>query len=112
MSNIEKNNNDPQRGLALKERTKTKRPQLYKVVMLNDDYTPMEFVVTILQKIFNKNNQDAFEIMMHVHTKGIGICGVYTYEIAETKLNAALTAAQQNQHPLQLVIEPASSPSE
>lgn len=98
---------DRDSGVALKERTKTKRPQLYKVIMLNDDYTPMEFVIAVLRQVFNKNDEDAFNIMMHVHTKGIGVCGVYTHEIAESKVTTVLNIAQNNQHPLQCTMEPA-----
>ena len=92
-------------GLALAKRTKTKKPALYRVVMLNDDYTPMEFVVLILQRFFGHNNQTAHKIMLHVHQKGVGVCGVYTYEVAETKINQVMTFARQNEHPLQLQME-------
>ena len=92
-------------GLALAERTQTKKPALYRVIMLNDDYTPMEFVVLILQRFFGHNIQTAQKIMLHVHQKGVGICGVYTYEVAETKINQVMTFARQNEHPLQLQME-------
>ena len=92
-------------GLALAERTQTKKPALYRVIMLNDDYTPMEFVVLILQRFFGHNAQTAQKIMLHVHQRGVGVCGVYTYEIAETKINQVMTFARQNEHPLQLQME-------
>ncbi len=78
-------------GLALAERTKTKKPALYRVIMLNDDYTPMEFVVLILQRFFGHNTQTAQKIMLHVHQKGVGICGVYTFEVAETKVGQVMS---------------------
>ena len=92
-------------GLALDERTKTKKPSLYRVVMLNDDYTPMEFVVLILQRFFGHNSQVAQKIMLHVHQKGVGVCGVFTFEVAEAKINQVMTFARQNEHPLQLQME-------
>lgn len=82
------------------------KPQLYKVILLNDDYTPMEFVVIILERFFAKNREDATRIMLHVHQKGIGVCGIYTREIAETKVRLVLTYAQEHQHPLQCTLEP------
>ena len=92
-------------GLVTKTRPKTKRPSLYKVLLLNDDYTPMEFVVHVLERFFNKGREDATRIMLHVHHKGVGICGVYTYEIAETKVAQVMDFARQNQHPLQCTME-------
>lgn len=83
---------------------KTKRPSLYGVVMLNDDYTPMEFVVDILQSVFHKNHEEATEIMFHVHNRGSCLCGVYTSEIAETKVTQVVEEAQRNQHPLRCAI--------
>lgn len=82
------------------------KPQLYKVILLNDDYTPMEFVVIILERFFAKNREDATRIMLHVHQKGIGVCGIYTREIAETKVRQVLAFAQEHQHPLQCTMEP------
>ena len=93
------------RGVALKQRPKTKKPSMYKVIMLNDDYTPMEFVVMVLQEFFNKSQQEATKIMLNVHQHGIGICGIYTYEIAETKAAQVMVLARRNEHPLQLQIE-------
>ena len=84
---------------------KPKQPPLYRVVLINDDYTPMEFVVYVLQKFFNKNQDAATQIMLHVHQKGIGICGVYTFEVAESKSSAVIDFAKKNQHPLQCTIE-------
>ena len=92
-------------GLITKTRPKTKKPSLYKVLLLNDDYTPMEFVVHILERFFNKNRQEATRIMLHVHRRGVGICGVYTYEIAETKVTQVMDFARQHQHPLQCTLE-------
>lgn len=96
---------DLDHGVAIKSRTKTKKPSMYKVLMLNDDYTPMEFVIHVLEQFFSKNHDEATNIMLHVHQKGVGICGVFTYEVAETKVNQTMDLAQQNQHPLQCTIE-------
>lgn len=84
---------------------KVKPPQMHQVVLLNDDYTPMEFVVHALQRFFNKTHEEAVRIMLHVHHKGVGICGVFTYEVAETKVNQVMDLARQHQHPLQCTIE-------
>lgn len=92
-------------GLVLKTRQKTKKPSMYKVLMLNDDYTPMEFVVHILEHIFSKTQEEATQIMLHVHQKGVGVCGVFTYEVAESKAAQVMDLARQNQHPLQCTIE-------
>ena len=92
-------------GLVTKTRPKAKRPSLYKVLLLNDDYTPMEFVVHVLERFFNKGREDATRIMLHVHHKGVGICGVYTYEIAETKVAQVMDFSRQHQHPLQCTME-------
>jgi ATP-dependent Clp protease adaptor protein ClpS len=92
-------------GALTLTRTRTKKPSMYKVLMLNDDYTPMEFVVDVLQHIFQKNREEATKIMLHVHQKGVGICGVYTYEIAETKVTQTVDYARKNQHPLQCTLE-------
>jgi ATP-dependent Clp protease adaptor protein ClpS len=85
--------------------TKTKRPNLYRVLLLNDDYTPMEFVVHVLERFFNKDKEAAMRIMLHVHNHGIGECGVFTYEIAETKVTQVMDFARKNQHPLQCIME-------
>jgi ATP-dependent Clp protease adaptor protein ClpS len=92
-------------GALTLTRARTKKPSMYKVLMLNDDYTPMEFVVDVLQRIFQKNREEATKIMLHVHQKGVGICGVYTYEVAETKVTQTVDYARKNQHPLQCTLE-------
>lgn len=97
---------DDDGGLALEEaKPKLKKPPMFQVVLLNDDYTPMEFVVEVLELIFGMNRQNATRIMLEVHTKGKGVCGVFTYEIAETKVAQVCTYAQQNQHPLLSTLE-------
>jgi len=97
--------NDMGIGVATKVRTKTKRPSLYRVLLLNDDFTPQEFVVVVLMDIFNKTGDEAQKIMMHVHVNGVGECGVFPYEVAETKVMLVMDAAQKGQHPLQCVME-------
>jgi ATP-dependent Clp protease adaptor protein ClpS len=92
-------------GVATKPRPKTKRPSLYKVLLLNDDYTPMEFVVHILERFFNKARDEAVQIMLHVHRHGVGICGVFTYEVAETKVAQVIEFSRRHQHPLQCTME-------
>ena len=92
-------------GLVTKTRPKTKKPSLYKVLLLNDDYTPMEFVVLVLQRFFNKGHDEATRIMLHVHQKGVGICGVFTYEVAETKVTQVMDFSRQHSHPLQCTME-------
>ncbi len=105
MSNIPQTT--PLDDLAVQEsKPKLKRPRLYKVLLLNDDYTPMEFVVIVLEQFFAKPREQAVQIMLHVHQKGIGICGVYPREVAETKVRMVLDFAQENQHPLQCTMEP------
>jgi ATP-dependent Clp protease adaptor protein ClpS len=95
------------RGTAVLTRTKSKtqKPSLYRVLLLNDDYTPMEFVVHVLERFFQKDRETATMIMMHVHQNGVGECGVYTYEVAETKISQVMDFARQHQHPLQCVME-------
>ena len=112
MSGDERNSPKPDReddfGLALEDaKPKLKKPPLYRVVLLNDDYTPMEFVVEVLELIFGLDREQATRIMLEVHTKGKGICGVFTYEIAETKVAQVSSFAQQNQHPLLSTLEEA-----
>ena len=92
-------------GLATKTRTRTKTPSPYKVLMLNDDYTPMEFVVHVLQRFFKMGIEDATRVMLHVHQRGVGVCGIFPYEVAETKVTQVMDLARQNQHPLQCTIE-------
>ena len=96
---------DQRGGIVTKPETKTKKPSLYKVLLLNDDYTPMDFVVYVLERFFNKQSDEANRIMWHVHQKGVGICGVYTYEVAETKVAQVTNFARQHQHPLQCTME-------
>lgn len=98
---------DGDRGTAVITRThtKTKKPSLYRVLILNDDYTPMEFVVHVLERFFSKNREQATKIMLHVHNHGVGECGVYTFEVAETKVSSVMDFARQHQHPLQCVME-------
>ena len=96
---------DSQGSVLTQEKIKTKKPSLYKVLMLNDDYTPMEFVIEVLEKYFAKGTEEATQIMLHVHQKGIGICGVYTYDIAETKAVQVTNYARKYEHPLQLQLE-------
>ena len=92
-------------GVVVKPRAKVKKPSMYKVLMLNDDYTPMEFVVHVLERYFSKSTEEATRIMLHVHQKGVGICGVFTFEVAETKVNQVMELARKNQHPLQCTLE-------
>ena len=105
--NSDQNNNNQefQKGLLLDTKPKTKKPSMYNVLLMNDDYTPMEFVVMVLEKIFNKKQEEATQIMLHVHQKGIGICGIYTYEVAESKCKAVIDLAKKNEHPLQCTME-------
>jgi len=97
--------NDTQ--VITRTKAKTAKPSLYKVLLMNDDYTPMEFVVHVLETVFNKNSEDAYTIMLHVHQKGVGVCGVYTFEVAETKVTEVMDMAKQDGHPLQCTLEPA-----
>ena len=99
------NGDDLERGVAVKSRPKTKKPSMYKVLMLNDDYTPMEFVIYVLESFFSMSHDEATQVMLHVHQKGVGVCGVFTYEIAETEVNQTMDLAQKNEHPLQCTIE-------
>ncbi len=94
-----------QTGVITRAQSKTKKPSLYKVLLLNDDYTPMEFVVHVLERFFGKGREEATVIMLHVHQKGVGVCGVYTYEIAETKVTQVMDFARQHSHPLQCTME-------
>jgi ATP-dependent Clp protease adaptor protein ClpS len=98
-------NGGPATSVIAKVKPKTKRPNLYRVLILNDDYTPMEFVVHVLEKFFQKDVEAATKIMLHVHHHGIGECGVFTYEIAETKVTQVMDFARKHQHPLQCVME-------
>ena len=95
----------PGTGVATRIKPKTKKPSMYKVLLLNDDYTPMEFVVYVLERFFHKSREDATRIMLHVHQRGVGVCGVYSYEVAESKVTQVMDFARQNQHPLQCTLE-------
>ena len=97
--------NTPNIGVVIKARPKTRKPAMYKVLMLNDDYTPMEFVVHVLERFFQKSREDATRIMLHVHQHGVGVCGVFTYEVAETKVAQVIEFARRHQHPLQCTME-------
>lgn len=100
------NPDDENQGdVALKTRPENKRPSLYKVLLLNDDFTPMEFVVHILEKFFNKSRAEANDVMLHVHRRGVGLCGVYTHEVAETKVAQVMSFARANEQPLQCTME-------
>jgi ATP-dependent Clp protease adaptor protein ClpS len=103
MANEDNRNGNDQ--LILDSRTKTKKPSMYKVIMLNDDYTPMEFVVHVLQKFFGRSADEATKIMLNVHQRGVGVCGVYSFEIAESKAQKTIDYARKNDHPLQLQLE-------
>ena len=107
MSKFEKydDNNSLQRGLLLDAKPKIKKPSMYHVILLNDDYTPMEFVVLILEKFFNKKQEEAMQIMLHVHKNGIGVCGTYTFEVAESKCKLVIDFSKKNEHPLQCAME-------
>ena len=107
MSNDDNNNGNGNGNgqLILDSRTKTKKPSMYKVIMLNDDYTPMEFVVHVLQKFFSRSSGEATQIMLNVHQRGVGVCGVYSFEIAESKAQKTIDYARKNDHPLQLQLE-------
>jgi ATP-dependent Clp protease adaptor protein ClpS len=94
-------------GVATRTRTRTKTPSPYKVLMLNDDYTPMEFVVLCLQRFFKMDIEDATRVMLHVHQRGVGVCGIFSYEVAETKVAQVIDYARENQHPLQCTLEKA-----
>ncbi len=103
MTNEDDKNGNSQ--LVLDSRTQTKKPSMYKVVMLNDDYTPMEFVVHVLQKFFGRSSSEATQIMLNVHQRGVGVCGVYSFEVAESKAQKTMDNARENDHPLQLQLE-------
>lgn len=92
-------------GILTRTRAVPKKPAMYRVLLLNDDFTPMDFVVHVLERFFGKNIQEATEIMMHVHRRGVGVCGVYTYEVAETKVNLVMDYARKKEHPLQCTME-------
>ena len=101
----DKRDDDGDVGVVVKAKPKTKRPSLYKVLMLNDDYTPMEFVVYVLERFFNLDHGRAVDIMLTVHTRGVAVVGVYPFEVAETKVTQVMDCARANQHPLQCTME-------
>ncbi len=101
-----KRDDDSGTQVITRSKTRTQKPAMYKVLLLNDDYTPMEFVVEVLEMFFNKSGEDAWDIMMHVHQKGVGVCGVYTFEVAETKVTQVMDHAKEHKHPLQCTLEP------
>ena len=109
LSNDDDNNGDNDEGtdagVITRTRTKVKKPSLYRVLLLNDDYTPMEFVIHVLERFFQKNEEQATQVMLHVHNSGVGECGVFTYEVAETKVTQVMDFARKHQHPLQCVME-------
>ena len=92
-------------NIKLAVKPKTKIPPLYRVLMMNDDYTPMEFVIEVLEKFFQKNREEATQIMLHVHQRGIGVCGIYAYDLAETKAMQVMNYARKYEHPLQVQLE-------
>jgi ATP-dependent Clp protease adaptor protein ClpS len=99
------NTGDPSVAVITKTKPQTKRPNMYRVLILNDDYTPMEFVTHVLERFFSKDHEGATRIMLHVHHHGIGECGIFTYEVAETKVTQVMDFARKHQHPLQCVME-------
>ncbi len=105
MSDKDDDKHDSDIDIITKSRPKTKKPDLYKVVLLNDDYTPMDFVISVLEHFFNKGSEEATSIMLEVHKKGVGIAGVFTYEVAETKVAQVSNFARQHEHPLQCTME-------
>ena len=111
---MSKPNNSPelQGAPEVKERQRVKRPRLYRVLLHNDDYTTMEFVVRVLMEVFHKGQDEATAIMLHVHTRGVGVCGVYAREIAESKVAAVMAMAREEEHPLLCTMEPEDDPEE
>ena len=105
--NDDEQDGDTRTGVVTKTRTKTAKPSMYRVLLLNDDYTPMEFVVLVLERFFHMSREKAAQIMLHVHQRGVGTCGVFTYEVAESKVNQVTEYARKNQHPLQCTMEKA-----
>ena len=105
MTDKNTDNDKGQSQVILETRPRTKKPSMYKVIMLNDDYTPMEFVVHVLQKFFGRSSGEATQIMLNVHQRGVGVCGVYSFEIAESKAQKTINYARKNDHPLQLQLE-------
>ena len=96
----------PSSQVLFKQKKKLQKPKLFKVILLNDDYTPMEYVVKLLRSVFNKSETDAVNIMLMVHNKGAGVCGIFPKDIAETKVFTVLKMAKHDQHPLKCIMEP------
>ena len=96
---------DLEKGVLLETKPKTKKPSMYNVLLLNDDYTPMEFVVLVLESVFNKKQEEATQIMLHVHKNGVGVCGTFTHEVAEAKCKSVMDLAKKHEHPLQCTME-------
>ena len=105
MSKDNDKNEDFDGNTKLEIKPKTKIPSLYRVLMMNDDYTPMEFVIEVLEKFFQKNREEATQIMLHVHQRGVGVCGIYAYDLAETKATQVMNYARKYEHPLQVQLE-------
>ncbi len=104
-NNANDDRTDGKTGIITKTKPKTQKPSMYKVLLLNDDYTPMEFVVVVLMRFFGMGEQQATTVMLHVHRRGVGVCGVYPFEVAETKVNQVVDFARRNEHPLQCTME-------
>ncbi len=105
MSKDDEDKKDTNGNIKLATKPKTKTPPLYRVLMMNDDYTPMEFVIEVLEKFFQKNREEATQIMLHVHQRGVGVCGIYAYDLAETKAMQVMNYARKYEHPLQVQLE-------
>ena len=105
MTDERRNGSVPITSIVTKTKPRVKKPSMYKVLLVNDDYTPMDFVVVVLQKVFRKSREDATRIMLHVHKRGVGICGVYPYDVAESKVAQVVDFARKHQHPLQCTME-------
>ena len=105
MSKDDEDKKDIDGNVKLATKPKTKTPPLYRVLMMNDDYTPMEFVIEVLEKFFQKNREEATQIMLHVHQRGVGVCGIYAYDLAETKAMQVMNYARKYEHPLQVQLE-------
>jgi len=105
MAKDDEDKKDIDGNIKLATKPKTKTPPLYRVLMMNDDYTPMEFVIEVLEKFFQKNREEATQIMLHVHQRGVGVCGIYAYDLAETKAMRVMNYARKHEHPLQVQLE-------
>ena len=105
MSKDDEDKKDIDGNIKLATKPKTKTPPLYRVLMMNDDYTPMEFVIEVLEKFFQKNREEATQIMLHIHQRGVGVCGIYAYDLAETKAMQVMNYARKYEHPLQVQLE-------